>query len=175
MPPFSVILPFSSPPIRCAARSVWFFGQKGRKLPPALFEFPQLLMSSEGSRFLFGRPLLAPNRILLPVCPSSFAFTFLRSQLFTLCSVSLCLIVSFFSTLPFAFSLWPDVKPRCIYRLAFLIPVQTTAGNDFLLGCAHKKNFKRDGKKGRNQQTDSRRASVHAAVPEGGLTCFFFL
>lgn len=42
-------------------RSVWFpsFRQKGSKLPPALFEFPQLLMSSEGRVAFFPPPLIA--------------------------------------------------------------------------------------------------------------------
>ena len=60
MLPFFVILPFSSPPIRPA--SLFGFQQEDHKLPPALFEFLQLLMSNGGACFLFYT--LAPNRVL---------------------------------------------------------------------------------------------------------------
>lgn len=104
------------------------FQQKDCKLPPALFEFPQLLMSNLGSCFLLWQA--APNSTFhLSFFFSPFSPHFSVSHPFFFFFFCVCQLLCLLLLLRFPASSW---KLYSIYRLSFLIPVQTTIANDFL-------------------------------------------
>lgn len=86
-------------------------------------------MSNKGSCFLFYS--LAANLVLLSFCLSSLLSPSFTPNLFSLSFSYIPL--SLIPSSPFHFA--PAEKPYCIYQLGFLIPVQTTIANDFLIGC----------------------------------------